>query len=309
MLDTPDFPARLTLELTNRCNYQCTMCPSRWQPDTAKGLMEPRLFHRLVDEATEHLPMTLVPFFRGESLVHPQAVELISYAKKKGMGPVQLACNGWLLDHAAASGLLEAGVDFLSFSLDTVRPEEYREIRKGGELAQVMANIDHFLESRQAGGYATTVQVSATRTGLNQDSIQEFIDFWQGRVDRVRIYYEHSADGNAGSLSCPEVPADMPRQPCHKPFEDMVIYFDGGAAACNHDWFRTPPLGNVITSSIHSVWHNQSYQDLRNQHLNTDTLDDSSCLNCDHWKLYYLETPFIGELYQASREDSHVRQA
>jgi radical SAM protein with 4Fe4S-binding SPASM domain len=309
MLEPSDFPARLTLELTNRCNYQCAMCPSRWQPDIAKGLMDAGLFYRLVDEAAEHLPVTLVPFFRGESLVHPQAVEMIAYAKKRGLGPVQLASNGWLLDHAAAGGLLDAGVDFISFSLDSIRADEYREIRKGGELAQVLANINHFLELRRAGGYSTTVQVSATRTGLNQDSIQEFIDFWQGRVDRVRIYYEHSADGHAGSLACPEVPSGMPRQPCRKPFEDMVVYYDGGVAACNHDWFRTPPLGSVLENGIQAVWHNRNYQDLRGQHLNAETLQDSSCLNCDHWKLYYLDTPFIGELYESATEESHVRQA
>lgn len=285
------------------------MCPSRWQPEAAKGLMDPALFRRLVDQAAEHLPVTLVPFFRGESLVHPQAIELIAYAKKKGLGPVQLASNGWLLDQTAAKNLLDAGLDFISFSLDTVKPEEYRSIRKGGELDIVLANIERLLQLRQQWGCATSVQVSATRTGLNEASIAEFIDFWQGRVDRVRIYYEHSTDGHAGSLSCPEVPEDMPRQACHKPYEDMVIYYDGGVAACNHDWFRDPPLGDANRQSVHAIWHGQPYQDLRRQHQNPETLLDDSCLHCDHWKIYHLEKNFIGELYETPREAPHAGQA
>ncbi len=308
-LDIRQFPLRLTLELTNRCNYLCAMCPSRFQPQAVKGLMEPALFRRLVDEAAEHLPVALVPFFRGESLLHPQAVELIAYAKKRGLGPVQLASNGWLLDEATGKGLLDAGLDFISFSLDTVRPEEYRQIRKGGELARVMDNIQCFLELRQAGGYPTTVQVSATRTGLNQASIEEFIDYWQGRVERVRIYYEHSADGHTGSLSCPEVPRGMPRRACRKPFEDMVVYFDGGAAACNHDWFREPPLGRVDREGIQAVWQGPAYQGLRGQHQRPEGLEDASCRHCDHWKLYYLDKPFIGELYETPREERHAGQA
>ena len=94
MIEVPEFPLRVTLELTNLCNYHCAMCPSRHQPDSVKGFMEPALFHRLVDEIAEHLPVTLVPFFRGETLLHPKAVELIAHAKSRGLGPVQLATNG-----------------------------------------------------------------------------------------------------------------------------------------------------------------------------------------------------------------------
>ena len=44
------------------------------------------MFKRLVDEAAEHLPVTLVPFFRGESLINQELVSLLAYAKKEGPG-------------------------------------------------------------------------------------------------------------------------------------------------------------------------------------------------------------------------------
>jgi len=299
---TLDFPNRLTLELTNGCNLACVMCPSRLGSGRqgkgySKGMMGQALFERVVDEASAHLPVALVPFFRGESLLHPKLVPLLAYAKRRGLGPIQLVSNGMLMSARLAQELLDLGLDFVSFSLDTVRPAEYARIRRGGNFARVMANVEGFIRRRNAGGYATEVQVSATRTAANAGSIEEFVAHWRGRVERVRIYYEHSADGHPGSLDCPEVPKDMPRQPCHKPFCDLVAYWDGRVAACNHDWQREPALGDLNRQSVAGVWHGAAYEALRQEHLAPERLRDATCRHCDHWKMYYLERPFIGELY------------
>jgi radical SAM protein with 4Fe4S-binding SPASM domain len=296
-IDPLEFPERLTLELTNACNLRCAMCPSRLRPEEPRGMMDHRLFERLIDEAAEHLPVALVPFFRGESLLHPRLVPLLAYAKYRGIGPIQLVTNGTLLTDTLAGQLLDMGLDFISFSLDTVRPAEYALIRRGGDFDQVMANVLGFLESRERGGHHTEVQVSATRSAANRESIEEFTGFWRGKADRVRIYYEHSADGHPGSLDCPEVPADMPRRACRKPFRDLVVYWSGEVCACNHDWYRRPPLGDLTAHSIAEVWHGPAYAELRRQHLEPERLFDPTCRHCDHWKMYYLPQQMVGELY------------
>lgn len=299
-LHSGEFPSRLTIELTNQCNYKCAMCPSRWQPDTLRGLMAPELFHFLVDQAAEHLPVTMVPFFRGESLLHPDALGLLAYAKRRGLGPVQLASNGWLLDEVMARGLLDTGLDFISFSVDTDDAEEYTAIRVGGELGRVKANVERFIALRDKGGYPTEIQVSATRTKANAASIIRFVDFWRHRADRTRIYYEHSIDGHTGSLECDEIPAHMERRPCPKVFGETVVYFGGQAALCNHDWFRNAPLGDLTKQSMAELWHSQAYQDIRSQHQDPATLHDEVCLHCDHWKIPYLDQGLIGELHLKS---------
>lgn len=309
MILTTDFPARLTLELTNACNYRCAMCPSRLRPEQARGLMSPELFRRIVDQAAQHPPVTLVPFFRGEPLLHPELLPLLAYAKRRGLGPLQLTTNGMLLTAEIAQGLLDLGLDFISFSLDTVSPVEYARIRQGGDYATVMANLARFLDLRGRGGYRTEVQVSATRTSLNQEGIGHFIAYWQNRADRTRIYYEHSGDGHTGSLDCSEVPSHMERRPCHKLHGDMVVYYDGGVALCNHDWYRHPPLGDLNTATVAQVWRGPAYQELRRQHQNPRELTDSTCLHCDHWKISYLDKPYVGELYTPAPEARRARQA
>ncbi len=302
----PDFPGRITLELTNACNLHCSMCPSRLGAGGDKGMMDPALFRRVVDEAAQSGGAALVPFFRGESLLHPDLVSLLAYAKKRGLGPLQLVTNGLRLNEEMSRRLLATGLDFISFSLDTLRPGEYERIRQGSDFLRVMANVLGFVEMRNAGGYATEIQVSATRVKHNRDSLEEFVAFWRHKVDRTRIYYEHSADGHPGSLDCPEVPQGMARRPCHKPFSDLVVYYDGRLALCNHDWQRDGGLGSLQDQSVAQAWRSAAYRELRRQHLRPQELSDPTCRHCDHWKMYYLPQGFIGELYTPQRE---VRRA
>lgn len=295
-----EFPGRLTLELTNHCNYRCPMCPSRLDLKVPRGLMPAELFKRIVDEAVEHLPVGLVPFFRGESLMHPELAPLIAYAVSRGLGPVQLASNGSLLDRDLSARLLDSGLDFISFSVDTVDEAEYRRQRRGGELHKVRGNIEDFIAMRDRGGYRTEIQVSATRTERNEGSIRRFVDFWLDRADRVRIYVEHSKDGHLGSLDVPGLDVPGQRLACHKPFSDMVVYFDGKVGLCNHDWFRGDGLGDVSALEVAKVWHSPVYEELRAQHL-SGRVEDATCAHCDHWKVSYLEDGLVGELHVSPR--------
>ena len=69
-----------------------------------------------------------IAVFRLLQNVHEtlQSFVIVKYAKERGIGPIQMASNGLLLDERAQDGLIEAGGDYLSFSLDTVDPEAYR---------------------------------------------------------------------------------------------------------------------------------------------------------------------------------------
>ena len=77
-----NFPDRITLELTNHCNLSCVFCPRKFMSKN-QGNMEVSMAKRLLDEMADHLPVILVPFFRGEPLLHPRYAEIIKYAKKK----------------------------------------------------------------------------------------------------------------------------------------------------------------------------------------------------------------------------------
>ncbi|MBN2231196.1 MAG: radical SAM protein [Deltaproteobacteria bacterium] len=297
--DSGPFPSRVTLELTNRCNLNCTFCPRRLM-ERHQGDMPNALACRLLDEMADHLPVTLVPFFRGETLLHPDWRKILSYAKKRGIGPVQLTTNAMLLDTKAAAAIVDLEIDFISFSLDTVDPYLYERTRRGSSYATVLTNIRRFLELKaRRNRRLPVVQVSAVATREHLPGIDAFVSFWQPLVDRVRVYIEHSGDGRPGSINEP-LPAFSQRLPCFKPFTDMVVYWDGMTALCNHDWTRTPAetLGNASEQSLAAIWQGTRYQEVRQAHRYGEVSDLIPCNHCDHWKMYYLEDGHLGQVYE-----------
>lgn len=292
------FPNRVTVELTNQCNLRCTMCP-RVYMKSLKGFMSISLFKKIIDEISTHNNIALVPFFRGEPLLHPDFSEMMKYAKSKRISPIQLTTNATMMTEDIARTLIDIELDFISFSVDSIDPNEYGKIRMGSDLQEVLKNIEDFCEiRREKGCNKPEIQVSVVKTEDTVDGLDDFIEFWQDRVDRVRVYEEHSKDGNYGSLTENYNPNyTLERQPCMKPFTDLVIYWNGSVALCNHDWDRTDAIGDINLNTISEIWNNEKYRFIREAHIQHHNILEELCRKCDHWKSHYLPQRQIGNLY------------
>lgn len=292
-----DFPRRITLELTNQCNISCTFCP-RHTMGGELGTMPTPLALKLIDEMAEHPPVCLVPFFRGEPLLHPDWHKILTHAVNQGLTPVQFTTNGTLLTPENSALLLDTGIHFLSFSLDTLDPTLYEASRRKAHFARTMENIHTFLRMHAQRRSPMRVQVSAVETDAHKAGMAAFVEYWRPRVDQVRVYVEHSKDGRPGSLEGMEMPEQ--RLPCKKIYTDMIIYWNGEVGICNHDWQRPatgPRMGNVSTTDIAAVWNNTSYRELRRRHEGEGE-PGMPCSACGHWLADYLEARLLGRVYK-----------
>ena len=143
-----NFPERITIEITNRCNLDCFMCP-RNKVKMELGDMDLNLFKKIIDEASLLLPICLVPFFRGESLLHPYFFEMLSYAKEKGLKPIQLASNVNHLNPEFISRILDIKVDFISISVDLNKSDIFKSNRKNSDFKTLFPNIFFLLEEKK----------------------------------------------------------------------------------------------------------------------------------------------------------------
>ena len=290
------FPDRVTVELSDRCNLTCPMCPRSFHE--GEGLMEWPLWERIAGEIAKHPGTALVPFFRGESLMHPRFLEAIRLAKSLGIAPIQLVTNATLLTPALSEALVALPVDFISLSLDAVTPGVFERQRAGAKHAEVMANVEAFLEIRaRSKGLFPEVQVSAVETETTRAETPAFVARWRGRVDRVRIYPEHSEGGVFGSLP---LPTGTQRRPCQKPLTDLVVYCDGRVALCNQDWERKDPLGDLNRQTIAEVWASAPYGKVRRLHAEGRAEEDPSCRGCSHWIQSYREGGVVGRLVKGT---------
>lgn len=293
------FPDRLTLELSYTCNLACPVCPRHHvSAPPSPGIMATDMALGIVREAAAGGVRTLVPFFRGEPLLHPEIITVLGEAKRLSL-TIQIASNATLLDAAKGEGLLGIGLDFISFSVDSITPATYEKSRKNAELGVTIANIERFLEQRARMRASTTVQVSAVLGALPPDEERAFIDFWLKRVDRVRLYPPHSQGGAFGALPASAKAEVTHRLPCLKLVTDMVVLADGNVAICNHDWDRggLAPLGSWPQQSLAAIYNGPAYAALRDMHAVGDCATTKPCDACDHWQAPYLDEGLAGALH------------
>jgi len=114
-----DRPIVTHLVITRRCNLSCGYCfeYDKVSPPVPLELLKQRLDH------LAKLRSVFVTLTGGESLLHPDVVELVRYARQIGLEPF-LNTNGYLLTRSIIEQLNEAGLYGMQLSIDNARPNE-----------------------------------------------------------------------------------------------------------------------------------------------------------------------------------------
>ena len=250
-----NLPKRVTVELTNKCNRTCQSCP-RNKMVYPLGDMNLFLFIKILYQ----LPniTTIVPFFRGESLGHP--LFPLYMDRLKGYREVQLATNADYLTKQNQEAILN-NCTFISVSF-----HDYK-------LPAQTGLVSFFRDASQVG---VESQISILDSLLPAEKKQQFINAWRSHVGRVRIYQTHSVDG-FGDME--DVAFDS-AVPCNKPFEEMVVYWNGRVGLCNHDWNNQVLLGDLNVQKIEDVWKSKPYQQVRRLHLQGKRETVATCHHC-----------------------------
>ncbi|HVT09618.1 MAG TPA: GTP 3',8-cyclase MoaA [Polyangia bacterium] len=164
----------LRVSVTDRCNYRCTYC----MPDggVAHGAREETLsFEEIADVVRlfVRLGVRRVRVTGGEPTVRRELPALIRLLRPiAGLEEIALSTNGHLLDTLAAP-LRAAGVDRLNVSVDSLRPERFRQITGGGDLARVLAGLDAAARAGFSGLKINTVAIA----GFNDDELPALCRF------------------------------------------------------------------------------------------------------------------------------------
>lgn len=174
----------LRLSITDACNFRCSYClPNGYTPPPGERAppLEPAEVERLL-RAFGRLGVVKVRFTGGEPTLRADVVELVRRAKvNTGLGRVALSTNGYRL-HTLARPLAEAGLDAVNVSIDSLRPERFREITGGVGLAKVLRGIDAILET----GIQLKVNTVLLR-GQNDAELDELVAWAAARPLTLRF--------------------------------------------------------------------------------------------------------------------------
>lgn len=133
----------LRISLTDRCNFRCLYCmPAigmKFQPRD-EHLTDEELL-RLVGLFAQ-LGVTKLRLTGGEPTIRPRLPELIRGMKSfPGIEEVSMTTNALLLGRMAAP-LREAGLDRVNVSIDTLDPDQFKLMTRGGRLDLVWQGIE-----------------------------------------------------------------------------------------------------------------------------------------------------------------------
>ena len=156
----------LRLSITDRCNLRCFYC----MPQEGVDLLphdEMLTYEEIVKlvKAAAKVGISKIRITGGEPLVRKDAVECVRMLASIDPGiAIVLTTNGVLLEELAGD-LKRAGLDRVNISIDSLDPDVYEEITRGGDLGRALKGLDAALEAGLEPVKINTVVMS----GINQD--------------------------------------------------------------------------------------------------------------------------------------------
>ena len=162
----------LRLSVTDLCNYRCRYCMP------AEGVCKrPHADILSVEELVEigraavACGVKKIRLTGGEPLVRRGILDICRGLRAiPDLEELCLTTNGSLLSSMAAP-LREAGVDRLNISLDTLRPDRFREMTRLGTLSDVLEGI----QSAEDAGFTNLKLDTVLIGGFNDDEIGDFL--------------------------------------------------------------------------------------------------------------------------------------
>jgi len=161
----------LRLSVTDRCDLRCTYCMAEHMTFLPKAQVLTLEELDRIASAFVALGVRKLRLTGGEPLVRKGVMELVESLSRHlatgALTELTLTTNGTRLTEFA-DRLAGAGVQRLNVSLDTLKPDLFRALTRGGDLAKVLAGID----AAQAAG----MRVKINAVALKDDNAAELPD-------------------------------------------------------------------------------------------------------------------------------------
>lgn len=172
----------LRLSLTERCTLKCTYCRAGEGLCPKKDELSADEFLRIV-RAMAAVGIRKVRLTGGEPMLRRDLIEIISGIRAvDGIEEITMTTNAQHLPGQSAA-LKQAGLDRLNISLDSLKPERYKEITGGGSLEKVLTGINEALSA----GFIPIKLNAVLLRGVNDDEADDFITLTKDRPIHVRF--------------------------------------------------------------------------------------------------------------------------
>lgn len=278
-------PRAAHIEISGRCQLKCVYCSEELKKAKRAQMSIPE-FRAVLDKIPSLKSVTLT--IMNEPLLNSDISQIIAEAKSRGLA-VDFPTNGVHFPQELQIAVLEAGLDSLSFSIDTMDPGLYSELRPPAVLEHTLANVRSFVANRDRLSSPCVISIVAIMT----DKLMANIDDFAGKsldlgVDGVILRFPHgwvSEENSVLSFDKDDVLKELEgvrktfggkiyyHRPskriagirCFRPFRSTAVKVDGHVVPCclQASNPKKALLGNIYDDDFAAIWDGKAYQSFR----------------------------------------------
>ena len=285
---------RIVMEVFGGCNYTCQMCPQT-NPGRGKSFtrkMPISEFERILDQIVPKYGMPQINLEgSGEPTMAKDLPKYIEAVKKRNL-KCFMYCNGARLNGQFMKDVVNAGIDFIRFSVIGYNRELYKKWMNIDNFNLILSNlteIQSYVKSTSANTQISTYHLITDNSKINQE-IESYKKNVINVVESIAyIWKMHNWSGNHDNINPREKTA---RRSCGRPFAPELTVRAGGSLG------RTgaivpccqtlgPPneeksiLGHLDKNSFEDIYFGEEYEKLRKAHENKDFDKIDYCKDCD----------------------------
>lgn len=272
------FPTHIDLELSNACNLSCPMCYTtldEFKSNVKKAIMDFQLFKKIVDECVQHKSHYSIRLsWRGEPFLNPNILDMIKYAKNKGIREVSTLTHGGFLTPEKFEELVDIGLDWLTISFDGV-DETYEEIRAPLKYDEAVEKIRKYHEiKKRRHSVKPVIKVQGIWPAVAKNP-EKFLSTFSPIVDQVASsplldYLRNDTDIEyIENFTCPVL------------YQRMTVDAFGQVKLCFNDEMGSVTVGDLNLQTVENVWKGERLQNARKIHLKHKGVQElSPCKNC-----------------------------
>jgi GTP 3',8-cyclase len=246
----------LRISVTDKCNLRCTYCmPSEGVP--ARNHADFLSLEQMAEaaRAAVGLGISKIRLTGGEPLVKRGIVDLVRMiASIEGLGHLAMTTNGTLLA-AHARSLKQAGLDSVNVSLDTLDPERYRHLTRGGRIDDAQEGIRAAIEV----GFPVKINMVVLGDTREEDidRMRQYSARLGARLQLINHYelahekgeqYTFDRPPSCGSCNRIRLMADGMLKPCLHSDEEVPLDFSRLAESLREAILAKPPRGGACTN-------------------------------------------------------------
>ena len=294
-----DNPVVYNIETTNRCNMRCQMCPRTTMMTRPLEDMDMETFLKVVDQIRPHTPELWKKwkaycerkygiaendepsenhFFLyiiakviqlhgyGDPLLDRHMHEYVQILHDRGFCSY-FSCNPANINLELTYKMLDAGIDYVKYSIESTDDDEFRTIRgKASNFTNSYQDILKVLDYKYQHHLNTTVVI--TMLNLNRETQKEDYDKLIKAFKGLDVYvYLKSEDCQWYRKDYHGTESIHWSEPCKHPWMTMTIKSNGDAAMCMEDFNNDIVFGNIRETSLRDIWNGERYRKFRWQHL------------------------------------------